>query len=432
MVGFAGFRLGCALLFAASSALAGGPPTPPKAEAAPETSPAAPPPVVEAPVLVDIRAFGDSGYIGGVGVFGEPGIDYVKKHMKGVEALRSDDVNFLNLEGSLTRSCKEFELKPFSFAVSPEALTQFGQWGFNLIGLANNHSLDCLDPTPSSEINKAMAIVHAQVPELVAHGVASSWRKLTGNVARLELKGVKLGMVSLKAWDTGPRSYIGNSGNRFDLFKALKKSGVDVRILSLHGGIENTRRPPVELMDIARDFVARYDGDIVLAHHPHKYQGVEIIHKPNGKTAVIFYSLGNSLHNGLSASGDGMAARIAVGKKGVDLDSLAVFPLASASRFPRPLAGKEIPPALAVLRASSTAIALRPLPKGLKRVEFAFMPIKSPASGFALEAMKRGPVKAARAGIKQAHQVPKAQRAVLRAAKRRGNWVAAAYDWIFK
>ncbi len=431
MAGFARITLGCALL-AASPAFAGGPPTPPKATPAAEIAPAAPPPKVEAPVLVDIRAFGDSGYIGGVGVFGEPGVDYVKKHLRGVEALRSDDVNFLNLEGSLTRSCKDFELKPFSFAVSPEALTQFGQWGFNLIGLANNHSLDCQDPTPSSEINKAMAIVHAQVPELAAHGVASTWQKLTGNVARLEQKGVTLGMVSLKAWDTGPKSYIGNSGNRFELFKALKKSGVDVRILSLHGGIENTRRPPVELMDIARDFVARYDGDIVFAHHPHKYQGVEIIHKPNGKTAVIFYSLGNSLHNGLSAGGDGMAARVAVGKKGVDLDSLAVFPLASASRFPRPLAAKEAPSALAVLRASSTVIALRPLPKGLKRVAFAFTPIKAPVAGFALEAEAPAPVKEARAKIKKSIQRPKAHRAVSRAAKRRVGWVSATYDWIFK
>lgn len=390
---------------------------------------------------VDIRAFGDSGYIGGVGVHAAPGPEYVNKRLRSVEALRSADVNFLNLEGSLTRSCKEFEIKPFSFAIAPEALAQFGQWGFNLVALANNHSLDCVDPTPSSEINKALALARASAPEIAAHGVAPSWKKLTTEVAQLEKNGIRLGMVSLKAWDNGPKSYIGNSGNRFDLFKALKKAKVDVRILSLHGGVENTRRPPAELMDIARDFVARYDGDVVFAHHPHKYQGMEVIYKPNGKTAVIFYSLGNSLHNGLSSGGDGLAARVSVGRKGVDRDSLAVFPLASASRYPRPISAREAPGALSILKASSTAIALRPLPKGLVRLPFALTAVTKPAQGFALQVDPPPAVKEARAKAKVRQAVRKItkkirkvkpQHDVSRARRRAVQWVSAAYDFIFK
>ncbi len=383
--------LHCLLLLVASvlptPALAGGPPKPPPAfQEEPVVAAQTAAPAIEKPVVptVDLRAFGDSGYIGGVGVYGAPSKNFVKNHLKGVEILRSPDVNFLNLEGSLTRTCRDFETKPFSFAISPEALIAFGKWGFNLIGLANNHALDCQDPTPASEIAKAMAVVKKQLPKLAAHGVASSYKKLLTQLAELEIRGIKLGMVSVKAWDNGPKSTIGNIGNYTDVLQALKKADVDVRILSLHGGIESTRRPTTEVMDIARDFVARFDGDIVFAHHPHKFQGFEVIAKPNGRTAVIFYSLGNSLHNGLSVNGDGLAARVSVSKDGVDVDSLAAFPLADASHYPTPVGQAGLKLAAAILKASSTAVALRPLPPGLKRVPFVLTTVTEPALGLQL------------------------------------------------
>ena len=334
---------------------------------------------------VDIRAFGDSGYVGGLGVYGTPPADWVRSRLSKVEMLRSLDINFLNLEGSLTRSCDQFDDKPFPFAISPEALTDFGRWGFNLISLANNHTLDCLDPAPGLESARALDQTTKEIPGLRAHGIAASLKNLINRPALLTVRNVKIGMVSMKAWETGRRATIGNLNNRGAVMGGLAKADVDIRILSLHGGIENSRRPTVLIMNLAREFVAKYDGDIVFAHHPHVSQGFEVITKPNGRHAVIFYSLGNGLHNGLSPNGDGLAARVRVRADGIDLNSLAVFPLRRPSFKPRALVESELPEITETLRASSAAIALRPLPRGLGRVAFELELIRDPALGLQLD-----------------------------------------------
>lgn len=390
---------------------------------------------------VDIRAFGDSGYIGGLGIYAAPSDGWVKTRLKSVEALRSSDVNFLNLEGSLTRSCSRFAEKPFAFAIAPEALHEFASWGFNLMGLANNHSLDCLDPAPGRETVAALQAALTTFPNLQVHGVASSFTALATRPALLTVKGVKLGMTALKAWGNGRKSTIGNLDNRADLMTHLAKADVDVRILSLHGGIENSRHPTDVVMGIAREFIANYNGDIVFAHHPHKSQGFEVVTKRDGRVGVIFYSLGNGLHNGLSAAGDGLAVRVKVSRSGVDPASLAVYPLARPAVHPRPFSAAELPEITSILRSSSVAIALRPLPRGLTRVPFDLVEIKDPVLGLKLAFDPRQTAKAksafhkirtkavwkqiAKNGVGRAAPLPRRTIALERPAAR---WIAPSND----
>ena len=125
---------------------------------------------------------------------------------------------------------------------------------------------------------------------------------------------------------------------------------------------------------------------------------------------------------------------------------MAGVPLGSASRYPRPLSVRESPAALAILKASSAAVSLRPLPKGLVGLPISFKAINAPAQGFALEVepppvlqearFKAPAVKAKMPGtvkkISKTKQKVKAQRAVTRLRKRAAQWVSAAYDFIFK
>lgn len=335
-------------------------------------------------VPVDIRAFGDSGYIGGIGIYAPPTAGWVSAKLRGIEALKSPDVNFLNLEGSLTRSCRRFLDKPFTFAISPEALAEFGLWGFNLIGLANNHTLDCVDPPPGRETMRALADAKKLAPGIVTHGIAASTTALFGRPAILNVRGVRIGMVSLKAWGNGRRATLGNLDNSAEVMAGLAKASVDVRILSLHGGVENSRRPTEDVMSIAREFVGKYGGDVVFAHHPHKSQGFEVLTKKDGRTAVVFYSLGNGLHNGLSVNGDGLVARVAVDRRGVLPASLAVYPLARPALRPRVLRAAELKEVASILRDSSAAVALRALPGGITRVPFALESVSEPAAGLKL------------------------------------------------
>jgi poly-gamma-glutamate synthesis protein (capsule biosynthesis protein) len=334
---------------------------------------------------VDIRAVGDSGFIAGNAQFGTPPPGWADGHLKAYAPLLSPDVNFINLEGAVTRSCRRFFEKEFMFAVAPETLIQFARMGFNLIGLANNHSQDCLDPPSPRESGAAQAVVRDAVPGTGMHGVASSPDALA-TPAIITVKGVRIGMVAMKAWPGGKGDNMGNFDNRHALMRALQDADVDVRILSLHGGTESARRPHDMLVNIAREFIGRFGGDVVFAHHPHVMQGMELMRKADGRAAAVFYSLGNFLHDGLSEKGDGVMAKLVVGKNGLDPDSVAVFPLANANTYPGPLARGDLANALAVLRSSSAAAQAKPLPAGLARLPFSFKSIYEPAPGAELVA----------------------------------------------
>ena len=68
----------------------------------------------------------------------------------------------------------------------------------------------------------------------------------------------------------------------------------DYRILSIHYGLEGRVIPDDRQLDDWRKFAAEEKGiDLIVGHHPHVAQGVEL----DGKS-LIFYGLGNFLHPG--------------------------------------------------------------------------------------------------------------------------------------
>ncbi len=333
---------------------------------------------------VDLRAVGDAAYIAGYAIYGTPPPDWVKDRLKDFAVLKSPDLNFLNLEANLTRGCKRFFPKDFQFAVAPEALAAFAKEGFNLVSLANNHGQDCVDPDSALEIDKALAAARAQAPDFVAHGISANVDRLAREPAIFEKNGVRIGMIAIKGWEGGKRANIGNTDNRIELFTALRDAKVDIRILSVHGGTESSRRPHEVIMSLAREFVGKYGGDLVLAHHPHVMQGFELLEKADGRVAAVFYSLGNFLHNGLSDRGDGMLARVRLTREGLDPNAVEAFPLARANTRPGPITPAELPGALAVLKTSSAVALARKLPAGLKQVPFQLLRIEAPAPGLRL------------------------------------------------
>jgi hypothetical protein len=331
---------------------------------------------------IDITAFGDTAFIGGNKILNDSNNSLIIPHLKGVEILRSKDINLINLEATLAEECRKFADKPFSFVMTPKALGEYLKWGMNFIGLANNHSVDCVDPYPFLHIEPIMSELQKQYPDTRYHGVARNVGRLIKNLAVREIRGVSIGMVSIKGWDNGALFALANIANRVKVFKSLQSQNHDVRVLSLHGGVESTRRPGLVVVEIAREFIGQYDGDIVFAHHPHVMQGVEVIKKKNGRHGVIFYSLGNSLHNGLSPRGDGMVAKVLVGKNGVNKEGINVFPLKYASFNPRPLKLKDINGALLELEQSNKLIPpFKKTTSGNVQVPIQFKQISSPAHG---------------------------------------------------
>ncbi|MGC3998465.1 MAG: CapA family protein [Anaeromyxobacter sp.] len=67
----------------------------------------------------------------------------------------------------------------------------------------------------------------------------------------------------------------------------------DAAIVSLHWGIEYEQQPREPDVALARR-LAEAGALVVLGHHPHVLQPVELYRRADGRTAVIAYSLGTS------------------------------------------------------------------------------------------------------------------------------------------
>ena len=72
------------------------------------------------------------------------------------------------------------------------------------------------------------------------------------------------------------------------------KDQVDVIIVSMHWGVENTNTPTESQKQIA-EYLSSLGVNIIIGHHPHVVQPVQYV----GDTLVI-YSLGNFISNQLS------------------------------------------------------------------------------------------------------------------------------------
>ena len=70
----------------------------------------------------------------------------------------------------------------------------------------------------------------------------------------------------------------------------------DVLVVSMHWGDEYALQPSAAQRELAA-FLAEHGVDLVIGHHPHVLQGVEVLPRPDGKRTVCFYSLGNFVSN---------------------------------------------------------------------------------------------------------------------------------------
>lgn len=329
---------------------------------------------------IDITAYGDTGFIAGNKLLGNENNHLIIPHLKGLEPLRSPDINLINLEATLATQCAKMADKQFAFVMTPDALAEYLKWGMNFIGLANNHSVDCVEPWPYGRIDGIIRTLQRRFPDTRFHGVAKNAANLAKFPASRVVRGINVGMVSIKGWDNGAWAPLGNLANRKKVFATLSTTPFDLRILSLHGGVESTRQPGLIVAEVAREFIEDYNGDVVFAHHPHVMQGIEVIRKKNGRIAIIFYSLGNGLHNGLSMNGDGMVAKIFAGKSGINPERMSLYPLKFASFNPRPFKAHEVAAAVAEIEKSNKLIprVRRTQPQ---RLPIRFEQIRDPALG---------------------------------------------------
>jgi poly-gamma-glutamate capsule biosynthesis protein CapA/YwtB (metallophosphatase superfamily) len=287
-------------------------------------------PVIELePPELRFIAVGDIMFGRGVGYWIEKKRSYETAFDKVKHCLSVGDVVFCNLESPLTSSTKSLDPgRKIVLKGKPEAITALTSAGFNLASLSNNHILDYYDTGlfDTMELLDQNGIVHAGGGRNLEEA-----RKL----AVIEKNGLRIGLLAYTdmaeitfagdpyiSFAAGPEKS-GVASRKYELIKEdieKARDQVDLLAVSLHWGIEDSFRITPEQVEFAHNLID--DGaDIILGHHPHQFQGIEIY-----KGKPILYSMGNFIFD--QNESENMESFIVDMKyKGTELTALTAIPV---------------------------------------------------------------------------------------------------------
>ncbi len=193
--------------------------------------------------------------------------------------LSGDDATIVNLEGVLSDRSLEKVPKAFNF-LGPTAYTDILTLGsVEAVSLSNNHSLD-YGEAGYQDTRDALA----------AAGIASFG---ADHVAVWARDGVRIGFTA---------SAFSLTEDARDALKQqiqmLRALGCQLIIHSMHAGTEYAPAPTNQQRAVART-VIELGADLVVGHHPHVVQGMDVI-----EGVPVVYSLGNAVFGGNSAPVD--------------------------------------------------------------------------------------------------------------------------------
>lgn len=197
------------------------------------------------------------------------------------------DAALCNLEHPVTRSGTPYRDKEYRFRGTNESLRAIRAAGFDLLSLANNHIMDY------GPQGLADTIRLCRENRLVCAGAGPDLHAAcrAGIVTR---NGMRYGLLAYSLtlpedfWATRDRPGTAHPDiASMELDIRAVRPVVDVLIVSFHWGEELANEPRPYQLGFAR-YAAKIGADVVIGHHPHVVQPVEIY---QGKPIV--YSLGN-------------------------------------------------------------------------------------------------------------------------------------------
>ena len=201
--------------------------------------------------------------------------------------IQSYDLAFYNQESIL--GGVELGLSSYPrFNAPKEVGDAFLDLGFNLVSLANNHTLD----KGKSGIYSSLNYWQGKENVMTAGTYSSEENRITPNI--MEKNGITYALLAYTTTTNGltpfkDEPYLITVYDE-ELVKAdieRLRDKVDLLMVSMHWGEEYTHNPTEEQKIIA-EYLASLNVDIIIGHHPHVVQPIDFI----GNTMVI-YSLGN-------------------------------------------------------------------------------------------------------------------------------------------
>ena len=217
------------------------------------------------------------------------GFDYPYAHVK--ERLQAADFAAANLETAVTaRELEKPGAKTYEFRSDPDALPAFKEAGFDLVNLANNHTLDF------GEVGLLDTMKHLDESELLHVGAGETADDAFAP-AYIEKNGLRIAILGFTrvipdgAWRAGTKKPgLADSYNYTRPVEEIEKASkeADLVVVLTHWGDERVQEPhPQEQVELGRRFIDA-GADLIVGSHPHVLQGFE-----RYGDGWIAYSLGN-------------------------------------------------------------------------------------------------------------------------------------------
>ncbi len=198
------------------------------------------------------------------------------------DQLREGDITFGNLECPLSTVGAHQPRGACVFRADPKTVKVLVLGGFDIVSLANNHTL-----------NSGKAALMQTLDHLEAAGIAyvgAARDKERGSEPTLFAVGdIRIGFMAYTDLSLGHGSYskVDRELTRLRAQIQEAKNNCNLLIVSYHWGEEYRRRPTSRQVQVAHASIEA-GADVVLGHHPHVVEGVEIY-----QSKPILYSMGN-------------------------------------------------------------------------------------------------------------------------------------------
>ncbi|MBB3108243.1 poly-gamma-glutamate synthesis protein (capsule biosynthesis protein) [Paenibacillus phyllosphaerae] len=218
---------------------------------------------------------------------------YAFPYAKSLAFLQGADLTAGNLENPITTRGTPAEDKQYVFKGSPLSLPALKEAGFDVVSLANNHTLD---QGTEGLLDTITYLDEAGIPNI---GGGSDDKEAFEPIY-LEAKGIKVAYIGVsrvlpvgewKAAENHPG--VAEAYDSTRTVKTIKeaKEKADLVIVMIHWGIERADTPEPYQKDLGKVLIDA-GADLIIGSHPHVLQGFETY-----KGKWIAYSLGNYIFN---------------------------------------------------------------------------------------------------------------------------------------
>jgi poly-gamma-glutamate capsule biosynthesis protein CapA/YwtB (metallophosphatase superfamily) len=249
------------------------------------------------------------------------GTDYAFQAVRPL--LRRATIVLGNLEGPFARIAPR-QQRTHSYRVDPALAPALQRAGINLVTLANNHLLDC-------GRQGVLETLHALDQAGVAAVGAGVNKRAAHHPVIRAAGGLRVGVLGYY-WNRRCAARDNLPGSAMDPPEALAedigalREGVDRVVVTFHWGVPYAPYPSSDDQAKAR-LAIDCGADLVIGHHPHIVQPVELY-----RGRAIFYSVGNFAFG----SGNSRAGGLAVGVRFEERHTtIETFPLYVKNRDPR-------------------------------------------------------------------------------------------------